>query len=171
MNTPKVYNVLFLCTGNSARSILAESLLNHLGHGRFRAFSAGSHPTGSVQPLVLEVLAAHGLSTSGLRSKPWDEFARAGAPGMDLIVTVCDTARGEICPIWPGRPAAGHWGMTDPAAATGPEEARRRAFEAAFRILEGRIRVLCALPTEALTPDRIGPALVAIADDNKGDRP
>ena len=153
-------NVLFLCTGNSARSIMAESLLNGLGQGRWRAFSAGSRPAGTVNPLALEVLARHGMPTAGLRSKSWDEFARAGefprasnvAPlsghaasaAMDLIFTVCDNAAAEPCPVWPGHPATAHWGFPDPAAVAGTEEERRAAFERVFAGLRARIEELLA---------------------------
>src|SRR6185436_7790715 len=126
-------NVLFLCTGNSARSILAEAMLNHRGSGRFAAFSAGSHPKGEVHPLALDLLRARGLPVASLRSKSWDEFAAPGAPHMDRIVTVCDNAAGETCPIWPGRPAIDHWGLPDPAAVEGDDETRRRAFAETWR--------------------------------------
>ena len=130
-------NVLFLCTGNSARSILAEALLNRDGGGRFRAVSAGSFPKGAVHPMALEILREHGFPTDGLRSKSWDEFAVAGAPPLDLIVTVCDNAAGETCPVWPGHPARAHWGIADPAAVEG--DGQRAAFEEAYRLLETRI--------------------------------
>ena len=133
-------NVLFLCTGNSARSILAESLLNGRGRGRFVGFSAGSHPKGKVHSLALALLEDMKLPTSGLRSKSWDEFAVPGAPEMDFVVTVCDDAAGEVCPIWPGQPVTEHWGMADPAAVTGPELLQRAAFREAFSELESRIR-------------------------------
>jgi arsenate reductase len=132
-------NVLFLCTGNSARSILAEAMLNQRGTGRFQAFSAGSHPKGEVHPLAIELLHAKGLPTAGFRSKSWDEFAQAGAPHMDRIVTVCDNAAGEACPVWPGRPAIEHWGLPDPAAVDGSEDQRRAAFEATWQSLALRI--------------------------------
>ena len=137
-------NVLFLCTGNSARSIMAEALLNHLGSGRFRAFSAGSHPNGVVNPWSLETLRGFGLPTEGYRSKNWDEFARPGAPAMDLIVTVCDNAAGEVCPIWPGKPMTAHWSVADPAAVQGDDAAKRRAFLDAATILRGHIEQLVA---------------------------
>jgi arsenate reductase len=136
----RIHHVLFLCTGNSARSILAESLLNHLGGGRFRAFSAGSFPTGQVHPLALKLLRRMGLPTAGLRSKSWDEFAVPGAPPLDYIVTVCDNAAGEVCPIWPGRPATAHWGIADPAAAQGTPVEKTLAFRTALRELETRVR-------------------------------
>ncbi len=144
------YNVLFLCTGNSARSILAEALLNHWGRGRFRAYSAGSFPKGAVHPMALEQLAAVGLPTVGFRSKSWDEFARPGAPRMDFVFTVCDQAAAEVCPIWPGQPMTAHWGVPDPAAVEGPEAVRRRAFRDAFRALEARIKLFASLRVEAL---------------------
>jgi protein-tyrosine-phosphatase len=133
-------NVLFLCTGNSARSILAEALLNRDGGGRFHAFSAGSFPKGAVHPMALEVLREGGFATAGLRSKSWDEFAGAGAPPLDLIVTVCDNAAGETCPVWPGHPARAHWGIADPAAVQG--DGQRAAFEEAYRLLDTRIAAL-----------------------------
>lgn len=144
------YNVLFLCTGNSARSILAEALLDHWGKGRFRGFSAGSFPKGAVDPLTLELLEKVGLRTKGLRSKSWDEFAAPGAPEMDFVFTVCDQAAGEICPIWPGNPITAHWGVPDPAAAVGSEAERRQAFRAALAALEQRIKLFVSLPVEKL---------------------
>jgi len=144
--TERVFNVLFLCTGNSARSILAEAILNKLGDGRFRAYSAGSHPAGKVNPFAIELLKAQGLSVSGLRSKSWDEFARPGAPQMDFMFTVCDNAAGEVCPVWPGAPATAHWGIDDPAAVQGTDDEMRRAFAAAFRLLRQRISVFAHLP-------------------------
>ena len=139
------FKVLFLCTGNSARSILAEALLNHLGEGRFQAFSAGSHPKGQVHPIALGLLRERGIPTDGLRSKGWEEFAAADAPVMDLVVTVCDNAAGEVCPIWPGQPTTAHWSLQDPAAVKGTETERMRAFERAARELETRIRLLTVL--------------------------
>jgi arsenate reductase len=140
------YNVLFLCTANSARSILAEVLLSHLGRGRFRAFSAGSHPGGRVNPLAIQTLKDAGLDTSGLRSKSWDEFATPNALHMDLILTVCDNAAGEVCPIWPGRPITAHWGVADPASVEGTEAEQLRAFKDAAAILRRRIEYLINLP-------------------------
>jgi arsenate reductase len=145
-------NVLFLCTGNSARSILAEAIMNSLaaGKGRFRAFSAGSHPKGSVHPFALDLLRQLGLPTAGLRSKSWDEFAAPGAPRMAFVITVCDQAAGEQCPFWPGQPMTAHWGMPDPAAVEGDEELRRRAFSDTAKMLRRRIELLASLPFEKL---------------------
>ena len=146
----RVYNVLFLCTGNSARSILAEAYLNSLGRARFRAYSAGSHPTGKVNPFALELLKKNRLDTTGLRSKAWEEFAQPDAPQMDIIITVCDQAAGEACPVWPGKPMTAHWGVEDPAAVQGDDEARRPAFMKAFATLQKRIALLANLRLEAL---------------------
>jgi arsenate reductase len=146
----RVFNVLFLCTGNSARSILAEAYLNVLGRGRFRAYSAGSRPTGKVNPFALELLERNGMPTQGLRSKAWDEFAKPGAPQMDIIITVCDQAAGEACPVWPGQPVTAHWGVEDPAVETGNDEAKRGAFMQAFSLLQKRIALLVSLRLEAL---------------------
>lgn len=142
-------NVLFLCTGNSARSVMAEALLNVLGLGRFEGYSAGSFPSGQVQPIAAEMAAAFGYHEP-LRSKSWDEFAVDGAPAMDFIVTVCDNAAGEICPVWPGQPVTAHWGVPDPAAVTGSDDERRRAFRSAWNTLRQRIERLIALPVEKL---------------------
>jgi len=144
------YNVLFLCTGNSARSIMAESILNHEGAGRFRAYSAGSHPAGRVNPLALELLRARKLPVDGLASKSWDEFARPGAPLLDFVFTVCDNAAGETCPVWPGQPMSAHWGIPDPAAVEGSDDDKRKAFADASRTLLNRIRIFASLPFEAL---------------------
>ena len=144
------FNVLFLCTGNSARSVMAEVLLNHWGGARFHAFSAGSHPTGRVNPITLELLDRLKLPTSGLRSKSWDEFAAPGAPVMDFVFTVCDQAAGEVCPIWPGQPITAHWGFPDPAAFLGPEAEKRACFAEVLRQIESRIKVFAALPLEKL---------------------
>ena len=144
------FNVLFLCTGNSARSVMAEVLLNHWGGARFHAFSAGSHPTGRVNPITLELLDRLKLPTSGLRSKSWDEFAAPGAPVMDFVFTVCDQAAGEVCPIWPGQPITAHWGFPDPAAFVGPEAEKRAFFAEVLRQIESRIKVFAALPLEKL---------------------
>ena len=139
MPEPRVYNVLFLCTGNSARSILAEAILNRLGRGRFRGFSAGSHPKGEVHPAALALLRENGDDVRGLRSKPWDEFARPEAPRMDFVFTVCDAAAGESCPLWPGQPVTAHWSVEDPAAFVGTPEAQMNEFRRAHRILQQRI--------------------------------
>ena len=144
------YNVLFLCTGNSARSILAEAYLNAAAKGRFAAFSAGSHPQGTVNPFALELLAKHRLDTTGLRSKSWDEFARRGAPVMDFVFTVCDQAAGEVCPMWPGQPMTAHWGVDDPAKVGGTDEQKRRAFTRAFSELSTRINLFLSLSLEKL---------------------
>ena len=141
----RVYNVLFLCTGNSARSILGESIVNQLGQGRFRGFSAGSQPRGAVHPYSLDLLRSLRLPVDGLRSKSWDVFAAAGAPPMDFIFTVCDDAAGEACPAWPGQPMTAHWGVPDPAAAQGTEIERRAAFRQAFAALENRIKIFLSL--------------------------
>lgn len=146
--TDKITNVLVLCTGNSARSVLAEVLINALGEGRWRAFSAGSHPAGAVNPLTLAVLAEHGHAVEGLRSKSWDEFAMPDAPKMDLVVTVCDNAAGEMCPIWPGHPSKVHVGFPDPAAATGSEAERLAVFREVYGQIEAKIRRLIALGPE-----------------------
>ncbi len=146
----RLYNVLFLCTGNSARSILAEALLNFEGGGRFRAYSAGSFPKGAVNPFALDALKQAGLATEGYRSKSWDEFAAAGAPRMDFVFTVCDAAAGEICPVWPGHPVTAHWGMPDPAAIEGGDAEKAKAFRDTLRMLSNRVRVFVALPFEKL---------------------
>ena len=157
----RVFNVLFLCTGNSARSIIAEGLLNFEGQGRFRAYSAGSFPTGRVNPLALSTLQQAGLPTEGYRSKSWDEFAELGAPVMDFAFTVCDDAAGETCPVWPGRPVTAHWGVADPAAVSGSDAEKTRAFRETLRQLSNRIRLFTALPIEKL--DRL--ALKKHVDD------
>ena len=151
----RVHNLLFLCTGNSARSILAESLVNHWGEGRFKGHSAGSYPKGRVHPLALELLHELDLPTEGLRSKGWDEFARPGAPIMDFVITVCDQAAGEVCPIWPGQPITAHWGIPDPAAVQGSEVQQKLAFREAFRVLEERVRLFLALPFDRSSRDEI----------------
>jgi protein-tyrosine-phosphatase len=150
----RIYNVLFLCTGNSARSILAEALINRWGQGKFKGFSAGSHPRGEVHPLALELLHSRGLPPEGLRSKSWDEFAQPGAPNLDFVFTVCDNAAGEICPYWPGQPVTAHWGVEDPAAVEGSDAEKRRAFLQAYNILDARIKIFSSLPMRTL--DRIG---------------
>jgi arsenate reductase (thioredoxin) len=144
------YNVLFLCTGNSARSIMAEVLLNYWGHGRFRAFSAGSRPKGEIHPMTLEVLERHHLPMAGLRSKSWDEFSRPGSPKLDFVFTVCGNAAKEQCPFWPGQPMTAHWGIDDPAAAEGTHEQRMRAFTRALRELDSRIKLFISLPIASL---------------------
>lgn len=157
----KVMNVLFLCTGNSARSILAESVLNNiaLSRGRFQAFSAGSHPAGQVHPLAIELLEKNHLPTEGLRSKSWDEFAQTGAPELDFVFTVCDNAAGETCPVWPGQPMTAHWGVPDPAAVEGSDEAKRKAFFFAFNQLSNRIGLFANLPFDKLDRIRLQKAL------------
>lgn len=144
------YSVLFLCTGNSARSILAEALLNFHGDGRFQAFSAGSHPAGRVNPFALELLERRGIAAAGARSKSWEEFAKPGAPALDMVLTVCDNAAGEVCPVWPGHPMTAHWGVPDPATVQGSRVEQTRAFEEAFRILDRRISLLVGLPIAGL---------------------
>ena len=148
--TDRMFNVLFLCTGNTARSILAESILRKDGAGRFNAFSAGSHPKGVVNPLALKTLAACGYPVEGLRSKNWDELATLDAPKMDFVFTVCDNAAGEACPVWPGRPMTAHWGIEDPAAVEGTDIEKERAFALAFRYLRNRISQFTALPIKSL---------------------
>lgn len=159
----KIYNVLFLCTGNSARSIMAEAMLNTMGKGRFRAYSAGSHPAGAVHPLAIEQIAGYGYPVDALRSKSWDEFGAAGAPHMDFVITVCDKAAGEVCPVWPGQPMTAHWGFEDPAAATGSDEEKRQAFRKVCRELKTRLDIFLCLPLPRLEKlalkrelDRIG---------------
>ncbi len=151
-STPHPLNVLFLCTHNSARSILAEALLNHIGQGRFQAFSAGSSPRDNQQPnpLGLQVLANAGISTAGLRSKSWDEFAQPAAPHMDLVITVCDNAAGEICPYWPGQPATAHWGYADPSAGDGSDAQKLEAFRQTLHALRRRLELLISLPSAKL---------------------
>ncbi len=150
MTTPTSYNVLFLCTGNSARSIMAEGILNRKGRGRFHAFSAGSHPSGTVRPEALTQLELAGISTEGLRSKSWDEFAAPDAPPIHFIFTVCDNAANEVCPIWPGHPMTAHWGIPDPAAVCGTPEEIARAFRDTFSILDRRISLFLTLPLATL---------------------
>jgi len=150
LNPGRALNVLFLCTGNSARSILAEAYLNSAGDRRFRAYSAGSHPTGKVNTFALELLQRNRIGTEGLRSKAWDEFARAGAPPLHFVFTVCDNAAGEACPLWPGQPITAHWGVADPAAVQGSDVEKRKAFLAAFTQLSTRVRLFLSLPVEKL---------------------
>jgi arsenate reductase len=145
-----LYNVLFLCTGNSARSIMAEALLNFWGKGKFHAYSAGSHPKGDVHPLALETLHRNRLPVEGLHSKSWNEFSKPGAPPLHFVFTVCDSAAAEVCPVWPGQPVTAHWGVTDPAAAEGTDEEKRRAFNNAFRELDARIKIFTSLRLEML---------------------
>lgn len=146
----KTYNVLFLCTGNTSRSIIAEALLNAMGGGRFRAFSAGSHPKGTVNPFALELLERNRLPVAALRSKSWDEFAAPGAPALDFVFTVCDQAAGEVCPIWPGQPMTAHWGVEDPAAVDGDDALKRRAFLKAYSELQRRLSIFVSLPIDKL---------------------
>ena len=156
------YSVLFLCTGNSARSIMAEALLNHLGRGRFTAHSAGSFPTGRVNPYSLETLRSFGLPAEGYRSKSWDEFAAPGAPPIDFIFTVCDNAAGEACPVWPGKPVTAHWGVPDPAAVEGTDAEKRAAFRDVANALRRRIELFLALPIEKLDARSMRARLVEI---------
>jgi len=157
-------HILFLCTGNSARSIIAESTLNAMAGSRMRAYSAGSHPGGTVNPLVLEFLRGHGIAVEGARSKSWDEFAAPGAPAMDFIVTVCDNAKGETCPIWPGHPVTAHWGVEDPAAHMDDPVRARAVIAAAYAILRRRIQALLDLPLESLDPPARRERLRAIGE-------
>lgn len=159
----RTYNVLFLCTGNSARSILGEALINHWGRGRFRGFSAGSQPRGEVHPLTLRLLRHLDFPVDGLRSKSWEEFSGADGESMDFVFTVCDSAAAETCPVWPGQPMTAHWGIPDPAAVEGDEKARMQAFRRAFNQLENRVKIFVSLPMESLdrlalqrNVDRIG---------------
>lgn len=158
----KTLNVLFLCTANSARSIMAEGALNAMGKDRFRAFSAGSHPGGKVNPFALETLARAGYDLPDARSKSWDEFAAPGAPHMDIIITVCDNAAGEVCPFWPGHPATAHWGYPDPAAVEGSDEEKRAAFWKVFEQIRFRIQMLINLPTDKLDKLALGAELKVI---------
>ncbi|QFI69866.1 arsenate reductase ArsC [Sinorhizobium alkalisoli] len=146
----KVYNVLFLCTGNSARSIIAEAILNRLGMGRFKAYSAGSQPKGEVHPFALQLLKGLNYDTSFARSKAWDEFAAPGAPQMDFVFTVCDNAAAEVCPVWPGQPMTAHWGVPDPAAAEGSDTEQHFAFTETYRMLNNRISIFISLPMTSL---------------------
>ena len=146
----KPYNILVLCTGNSARSILGEALFNTMSAGRFKAYSAGSHPSGRVNPFALELVQTLGYPAEDLRSKSWDEFAKPGAPAMDFVVTVCDNAAGEVCPLWPGQPVTAHWGFPDPAAVEGPDEVKREAFRQTLRQIRNRVQLFLSLPLETL---------------------
>ncbi|HTZ67528.1 MAG TPA: arsenate reductase ArsC [Roseiarcus sp.] len=157
--TDRSYNVLFLCTGNSARSILAESILRMDGAGRFNAFSAGSQPKGAINPLALKVLASYAYPTVGFRSKGWEEFAVSGAPAMDFVFTVCDNAAGETCPVWPGQPMTAHWGIEDPAAVEGADIQKEAAFVTAFRYLKNRISVFTSLPLASIDKMALGTKL------------
>ena len=168
--TDAVYNVLFLCTGNSARSILAEGLVNKLGDGRFRGFSAGSQPLPHPNPLAIQTLAENNCPVTDLRSKRWDEFAASDAPHMHFIVTVCDNAAGESCPLWPGRPASAHWGIPDPASVEWSQSMKKAAFEAAFRAMHARISRFVRLPLESLEAAALQKALNDIGDMSPGDR-
>lgn len=169
--TEPVYSVLFLCTGNSARSIIAEGLLNQMGGGRFRAYSAGSQPKGAVNPFALEVLAADGCPIEGLRPKSWSEFAAPGAPAIDFVITVCDNAAGEACPVWPGKPVTAHWGIDDPAAVAGSDLAKRTAFNTAFRFLKNRVSLFAALPIARLDRLALGARLRTIGETEGATRP
>ena len=146
----RVFNVLFLCTHNSARSVMAEALMNTIGRARFQAFSAGSMPSGRVSPFAIEIAKTLGYLTGSIRSKSWDEFAKPGAPHMDIIITVCDNAAGEACPFWPGHPATAHWGFPDPASVEGSDDEKRRAFNQVFQAIRRRIDLLVSLPSEKL---------------------
>ena len=167
--TKPTYNVLFLCTGNSARSILAEAILNQQGMGRFRVFSAGSFPKGQVHPAAISLLTELDYDISEFRSKSWDEFSRPDAPKLDFVFTVCDNAAGEVCPIWPGQPMTAHWGVQDPAAVTGSDKERWLAFRAAFRELENRIKIFTSLPIRTLDRLKLQERLDAIGRARIGD--
>jgi arsenate reductase len=166
----KIWNVLILCTGNSARSIMAEALINTMGQGRFHAYSAGSYPTGTVNPYAIEKARSIGYPTGNLRSKSWDEFAAPDAPQMDFIITVCDNAAGEVCPVWPSQPICAHWGFADPAAATGSDEDKRRAFDQIFRHMMNRVRLFVNLPLATLDQTAIKHELSNIGN-NEGEHP
>ncbi len=158
------FNVLFLCTGNSARSILAEGLVNQWGRGKFVGYSAGSHPKGSVHPIALQLLQHMNIPTRELRSKSWDEFAGPGAPHLDFVFTVCDDAAGEVCPVWPGQPMTAHWGMADPASVKGPEKDQWIAFRSAFNELDNRIKIFTSLPIRSLDQIKLQERLDAIGN-------
>jgi len=160
----KTFNVLFLCTGNSARSIMAEALVTTMSGGRLRGFSAGSHPGGKVNPFAIEQVKATGYPVDNLRSKSWDEFAAPEAPRMDFIVTVCDNAAGEVCPVWPGHPVSAHWGFEDPAAVEGTDEEKRAAFSKVFKQIAQRVQVFVNLPLHALDKDAIRSEMQKIGD-------
>lgn len=167
----RVYNVLFLCTGNTARSIMAEGILRKDGAGRFRAFSAGSYPKGVINPFALKVLEAYDYPAAGYRSKSWDEFATPDAPKMDFVFTVCDAAAGEPCPIWPGQPITAHWGIEDPAAVEGPDIERERAFVQAFKYLRNRIAAFVCLPLASLDGVRLRTRLDEIGESEGATTP
>lgn len=167
--TDKAYNVLILCTGNSARSIMAEALINSMGNGRFHAYSAGSTPTGKVNPFAIEKVQSVKYPIENLRSKSWDEFATAEAPKMDFIITVCDNAAGEVCPIWPGQPISAHWGFEDPAAVEGTDEEKRRAFDKVFRLMLTRVGLFVNLPLKVLDNTAIKKELTNIANTTKAE--
>ncbi len=169
--TDRQFNVLFLCTGNSARSILAESILRKLGAGRFQSYSAGSHPKGAVNPLALKVLESLQYPTQGLRSKNWSEFSGEDAPRLDFVFTVCDNAAGEACPVWPGQPMTAHWGIEDPAAVEGTAIDKERAFVQAFRYLKTRIGLFAAIPIERLDKLALGAKLREIGETDGASRP
>jgi len=160
--TERPYNVLFLCTGNSARSIIAEALINQWGRDKFRGFSAGSHPKGAVHPIALQLLKKMNLPTEGLRSKSWDEFAAQGAPALDFVFTVCDSAAGEACPYWPGQPMTAHWGVPDPAVVEGSETEKWVAFRDTFRMLDNRIKIFTSLPLASFDRMKLQERLDAI---------
>jgi arsenate reductase (thioredoxin) len=163
------FNVLFLCTGNSARSILAEALVNHWGRGKFRGFSAGSIPKGTVHPIALELLKHMKMPTDGMRSKSWDEFAQPGAPQLDFVFTVCDNAAAEACPVWPGQPMTAHWGVEDPAAVEGSDTDKWLAFRQAFRELESRIKIFTSLPIQSLDRVKLQQRLREIGNTRSAD--
>ena len=165
----RLYNVLFLCTGNSARSIIAEALMNQWGRGRFRGFSAGSHPRGAVHPIALELLKHMNFPTAGLRSKGWNEFASPGAEPLDFVFTVCDNAAKEVCPYWPGQPMTAHWGVPDPAAVEGTETEKWVAFREAFRLLDNRIKIFTSLPLASLDRIKLQERLDAIGKARPAD--
>jgi len=166
----RTYNVLILCTGNSARSILAEALINKWGAGKLVGYSAGSHPKGTVNPFAIELLKKSGFRTDHFRSKSWDEFAQPGAPQLDFVFTVCDNAAGEVCPIWPGQPITAHWGADDPATVDGSDSDKRRAFERAFRELEARIKNFASLSFESLDRARLKKEVDAIGKTGSHER-
>jgi protein-tyrosine-phosphatase len=169
MTSERIYNVLFLCTGNSARSILAEALINQWGRGKFRGLSAGSHPKGAVHPIALQLLQRLNFPTEGLRSKSWDEFAAPGAVPLDFVFTVCDQAAGEVCPYWPGQPMTAHWGVEDPAAVQGSDAQIWAAFRDTFRVLDNRIKSFTSLPLASLDRIKLQERLDAIGKARSAD--